>query len=68
MTSVEEGRNNLDYWFARTIDVTFDLNDLASIAVSDGDDVHLCVAHITDLQRLCAFHHAEAIGQVDELQ
>jgi len=43
---IEEGRNNFIDRLARTIDMAFDFDDLPNIAVGDGGDVSLCIAHI----------------------
>jgi hypothetical protein len=40
--------------------MTFDLHDLASIAVDNEDDV---VAHVADLQGLCCLYQAETVRE-----
>jgi len=47
--------------------VAFDLDDLPGIAVGNGGNVSLCIAHITRLQRQRPFHHAETVGEVNKL-
>jgi hypothetical protein len=47
--------------------MVFDFDNLPSIAVGDGGDVSLCIAHITRLQRQRPFNHAETVGEVNKL-
>ncbi|GFZ49402.1 hypothetical protein JCM24511_07522 [Saitozyma sp. JCM 24511] len=67
-SSVEERRGDLDDGLALAEDVPLDLDSLAAVTVDDGDDAGFGGASVTSEERGDTVHHAEAVGQVHEVE